>query len=81
MENVLIVVGRESRDHNFITVYADGAIYTMARGCADWGVRRIGDTAACGGIVTADVYNTLASRASGIGVYALYSDGRWERID
>lgn len=78
---VMVVVGRVIRDNNFITVCADGVIYTMARGCADWSSCRIGDIAACGGTITANVYNMLASRATGVGAYALYSNGRWERID
>lgn len=75
-----VVNGKFEKDDNFITVYSDGEIIALARGCDDYSSRRIGERAECGGIITQKVYDTLRSHADRYGTFVLYRNGGWGRI-
>lgn len=47
----MIIHGKYKRDQNFITVYAENCIYTIARATGEWGSVRVGQLTFMGGFL------------------------------
>ena len=65
------ITGKYEVDDNFITVYTDNALYTIARKTGDWGRLRVGEWAACGGVLTAERLAELRGRCTEEGTFEL----------
>ncbi len=52
----MIIKGKFKKDENFITVYTEDTLYTIARNTEEWGFRKVGEELACGGILTPETF-------------------------
>lgn len=67
----MTIRGRYEEDENFITVYADNRIYTIAKNSGNWSSVGTGERAYIGGVLTQKRFNELASACSKEGVFKL----------
>lgn len=67
----MTVFGVYTIDENWVTMFSDNTIYTIARNGGEWGSIAVGDVAAGGGILTQEAYNEMASKAERVGTIVL----------
>jgi hypothetical protein len=75
----MTITGRFEADSNFITVYADNTIYTFPLNSREWGCLEVPGYAACGGLVTLDLYHKWESECAETGTFEVGDHG-WKRI-
>lgn len=67
----MTIYGKYTIDTNWIIMFCDNTIYTVARNSGDWGSITVGETAYVGGILTQEAYNEMASKADKVGTIVL----------
>lgn len=65
------IVGKYEKDSNFVTVYANNAMYTIARNTGDWGCLRVGEISATGHKFTQEQYDARCSQCTKEGTFEL----------
>lgn len=65
------VTGKYKVDHDFITLYSDNAMYTIARNTGEWGCLKVGDTSATGHTLTQEQYNMWCMQCTKEGTFNL----------
>ena len=65
------ITGKFEKDSNFITVYADNRMYTIARATRECGSVAVGEDFACGGTLTQEAYDEMASKCKKIGTFEI----------
>ena len=65
------ITGKYTVDQNFITVFSDNKIYTIARNSGDWGSLAVGDYAHSGGKLTQEIYDKWLSECEKEGSFTL----------
>lgn len=65
------IKGKFRKDSNFTTVFAENAIYTIARNSGDWGCVKAGGCLAVGGVLTQEIYNKWESKCTESGTFEL----------
>lgn len=53
----MIITGKYEKDDNFITVYSNNVIYTIARNTVEYGMLKVGDVDKAGHRLTQEEYN------------------------
>lgn len=66
------ITGKYKKDDNFITVYCDNTIYTIAINTGDWGSVSVGQKTAMGQILTQETYDKWDSECTEVGTFELY---------
>lgn len=67
------ITGKFKKDSNFITVYCDNTIYTIARNTDNWGYVKVGERTAMGQILTQEAFDKWASECTEVGTFELSS--------
>ena len=67
----MTITGRYEKDSNFITVYANNKVYTIARSTGDWGYVAVGSRTAFGHIVTQEWYESHSATCDHEGTFVL----------
>lgn len=57
------IFGKYDKDSNFITVYVNNYIYTIAKKTGHWSYKKIGDICGNGVILTKEEFKRLESQA------------------
>lgn len=70
------IYGKYETDENFITVYSDNAIYTIARNTGNWNCRAVGEKTAMGQILTQEAYDKWMSECTEEGSFELSDERR-----
>ena len=70
------ITGKYIKDDNFITLFSNGTIYTIARNSDDWGAVSIGEKTAMGVLVTPKNYAEYEKRAEKSGTFTLDEEQR-----
>lgn len=65
----MLIEGRYKKDDNFTTVFSGDTMYVIARNTGEWGCRRVGDTLACGGALTSDLFAKLEGECTEVGEF------------
>lgn len=65
------ITGRYSIDEIFIYLYADGAIYRIARATGNWDCCRVGERIATGQLLTQADYDRLEAECTEAGIFEL----------
>lgn len=65
------IKGKYTKDDNFIDVYCDNAVYTIARNTGEWGVLKVGERSAMGQILDQATYDKLAAQCEKAGEFVL----------
>lgn len=58
------ITGRYFVDSNFVTVYCDNTIYTIARATKEWASCKVGDKTAMGAVLTQEAYDKWAAECT-----------------
>lgn len=61
-------------DNNFITVYADNRMYTIARSTGDWASVAVGQRMANGFVFTQEIYDQWSSECTQMGTFEIEGD-------
>jgi len=64
------ITGKFKKDQNFITVFANNTVYTIARNTGDWGFRKVGDYTGYGKL-TQEIYDKWVSECESEGDFEL----------
>lgn len=75
--NKKIIRARYEIDENFITVYSDNTVYTIARATHEYACKAVGDITATGVILTQNMFDGGEERAPLFGEF-VFSDSRME---
>ena len=67
----MIVKGKYEKDDNFITIYANSNVYTIARSTGDWGYVAVGEKSAFGPIITTEWYDNQVAACTHSGTFVL----------
>lgn len=67
----MIIKGKHYTDENFINVYCDGRLYTIARGNGAWGYRGIGESCGSGFVFTQEAYDEGLALCTNEGTFEL----------
>lgn len=65
------IKGKYTKDQNFVTVYCDNTVYTIARNTGDWGCICVGEKTTMGQVLTQEVYDKWASDCEKEGTFKL----------
>jgi hypothetical protein len=65
------ITGKYEKDQNFITVYCDNTMYTIARNAGNWGSVRVGQMTFQGKELTQETYNKQESACENVGTFHL----------
>ena len=65
------ISGKYSKDQNFIDVYTDNAVYTIARVTGEWAKREVGELLNTGHKLTPEILNKWASECERSGNFEL----------
>lgn len=65
------ITGKYNRDENFTRLYANGAIYTIARATGEWGCCRVGERIATGQQLTQADYDRREAECTEAGTFEL----------
>ena len=65
------ITGKYEKDDNFITVYSNNTIYTIARNTDNWGCVKVGERTAMGQILTQEAFDKWASECTEVGTFEL----------
>ena len=65
------ITGKFEKDNNFITVYCDNTIYTIAKNTGDWACVKVGERTATGQILTQEAFDKWASECTEVGTFEL----------
>ena len=65
------ITGKYKVDQNFITVYCDNTVYTIARNTGDGGSVKVGERTFMGQILTQEAYDKWASECEKEGTFEL----------
>ncbi|MFG6325880.1 MAG: hypothetical protein K1W00_03435 [Lachnospiraceae bacterium] len=60
----MVIKGKFEKDSNFITVFVDNRIYTIARNTGEWASVGVGERTAMGQILTQETYDKWVSACS-----------------
>ena len=65
------ITGKFEKDSNFINVYFDNAIYTIAKNTGDWACVKVGERTATGQVLTQEAFDKWASECTEVGTFEL----------
>lgn len=65
------VRGKFKKDSNFIYVYSEDTLYTLARNSSDWGAVRIGERTASGALLDQATFEEWKDACTKEGVFEL----------
>lgn len=66
------IKGRYEKDLNFICVYCDNTIYTIARNSGEWGALKVGERdRTSGNVLTLELYKEMESACEKSGTFEL----------
>lgn len=67
----MTIQGHYKKDDNFITVFCDGVMYTIARNTGDWGALKVGKRAATGQLFAKEEYDRMVAECDQFGAFEL----------
>ena len=70
----MTITGLYKSDSNFITVYSDNRIYTIAKNSDEWGCVAVGEQTASGHILSQEIYDKWKSSCNKTGIFVLKED-------
>lgn len=65
------ITGKYTVDQNFITVFSDNKVYTIARNSGDWGCLAVNNNAYIGGKLTQETYDKWEAECDREGTFTL----------
>jgi hypothetical protein len=65
------ITGKYEKDQNFITVYSNNTMYTIARNAGNWGSVKVGQVTKQGKTLTQERYNKFESACNKTGTFHL----------
>lgn len=68
----MIIKGLYKKDNNFITVFSDDTMYTIARNSGEWGFVKVGGTLATGQKFSKSDYEKFKKECTKVGIFTLF---------
>ena len=65
------ITGKFEKNNNFINIYCNNTMYTVARNTGDWSCIKVGERIATGHILTQEIYDKLVSECTEVGTFEL----------
>nr|DAI04310.1 MAG TPA: hypothetical protein [Caudoviricetes sp.] len=65
------IKGKYTTDSNFISVYTEDMLYTLARNSSDWGCVKVGERTATGQILDRETFEKWKSECTKEGTFEL----------
>ena len=65
------IQGRYTKNENFIMVYTEDTLYTIARNTGEWGSRKIGELTATGHLLDRETFEKLKAECSKEGTFEI----------